>query len=98
MTGKHFRILAAIVLVAVLLGTLWWGIRPTEARVSVYFIRAQGSSSTVQDVPRTVRGRGAAALLAVAVREGLPGPAPARPGGGLGTAIPVGTRLRGGRI
>ena len=97
MTGKQIRILAAIVLVAVLLGTLWW-LRPTEARVSVYFIRAQGSSSAVQDVPRTMRGRGAAALLAAAVHELLAGPTPAERGAGLVTAIPAGTRLRGLRI
>ena len=98
MTGKRIRILAAIVLVAVLLGTVWWWVRPTEARASVYFVRAQGSSSTVQDVPRTVRGRTAAALLAAAVRELLAGPTPTERGAGLVTAIPVGTRLRGLRI
>lgn len=92
------RILAAVGLLAVLLGALWWWTHPPEARVSVYLVRAQASSSTVQDVPRTVRGRGAETLLAAAVRELLAGPTAAERGTGLVTAIPEGTRLRSLRI
>lgn len=94
----RIRILAAIVLIAGLLGALWWWAHPPEARVSVYFIRAQASSNTVQDVTRTVRGRGSEALLAAAVRELLAGPTPAERGTGLVTAIPAGTRLRSLRV
>jgi spore germination protein GerM len=100
MTTTRRRILAFLALVSALLvaTAVWWWIRPTEATVSVYFIRAVGSSSTVQDEPRTVRGRTAAALLAGAMRELLAEPTPSERGAGLVTAIPAGTRLRGLRI
>ena len=98
MTMTHSRVLATIIVVALVLGALWWWAHPTEARVSVYLVRAQASSSTVQDVPRTVRARGREALLAAAVRELLAGPTEAERRTGLVTAIPDGTRLLGLRI
>lgn len=86
-------------IIALLAATaVWWWVRPTEARVSVYFIRAEAASSALQDVSRTVRGRGPEALLAAAVRELLIGPSPTERGAGLVTAIPPGTQLRSLRI
>src|SRR2546428_11786419 len=97
MTTTRGRILAFLALVSALLvaTAVWWWIRPTEATVSVYFIRAVGSSSTVQDEPRTVRGRTAAALLAGAVRELLAGPTPSERGAGVVAAVAVGSGPRG---
>jgi spore germination protein GerM len=95
MRGRNALIAIGLLLVAA--AVVWW-LRPVRATVSVYFVRAEASSSTLQDVPRAARGRGLAALLTVAVRELLAGPSSAEQAAGLVTAIPLGTRLRDLRI
>jgi len=72
----------------------WWWLRPAQAPVSVFFVRGEGAASTLQDVGRTVQGRGTQALLTAAFSELLAGPTPAERRAGLTTAIPAGTRLR----
>jgi len=84
--------------VAVILLAAWWLLRPARETVSVYFVRADGARSTVQDVPRTVGERGAEAVLAAAIRELLAGPSARERTSGLTTAIPAGTKLRSLRI
>lgn len=93
MAGRLVRTLAVIGLVAVLLGAWWW-LRPVQATVSVYFVRGEGPSSTLQEAGRIARGRGAQTLLAAAIHELLAGPTPEERRAGLTTAIPAGTRLR----
>lgn len=83
-----------IVLAAAVVVAVWWWLRPVQATVSVYFVRGEGAGSALQEVGRTVRGRGMQALLAAAIRELLAGPAPQERQAGLTTAIPTGTRLR----
>src|SRR2546427_7442645 len=98
MASRTRRYVVAFCIALLAVAAAWRWAHPPEARVSVYFIRAQASSSTVQDVTRTVQGRGPEALLAAAVRELLAGPTPAERGEGLVSAIPAGTHLRGLRI
>lgn len=95
---KRLRSIVAFVAGLLSAAALWWWAHPPEARVSVYLVRAQASSSTVQDVSRIVRGRGLEELLAAALRELLAGPTEAERRTGLVTAIPDGTRLRSLRI
>jgi len=97
MTVRRAVITVAVV-VAVILLAVWWLLRPARATVSVYFVRADGVRSTLQDVPRTVRERGAEAVLAAAIREVLAGPSAQERTSGLTTAIPAGTTLRSLRI
>jgi spore germination protein GerM len=97
MTVRRSVIRVAVV-VAVILLTAWWLLRPTRATVSVYFVRADGTRSTLQDVPRTVGERGAEAMLAAAIRALLAGPSAQERTSGLTTAIPAGTKLRSLRI
>ncbi len=92
------RVISVAVVVAVILLAAWWLLRPARATVSVYFVRADGARSTLQDVPRTVGDRGAEALLATAIRELLAGPSAQERTSGLTTAIPAGTKLRSLRI
>src|SRR5213593_1672242 len=77
MASRTRRYVVAFCIALLAVAAAWRWAHPPQARVSVYFIRAQASSSTVQDVTRTVQGRGPEALLAAAVRELLAGPTPA---------------------
>ncbi len=92
------RGVATAAVVVVILLAAWWLLRPARATVSVYFVRADGTRSTVQDVPRTVGAQGAEAVLAAAIRELLAGPSAQERTSGLTTAIPSGTKLRSLRI
>lgn len=92
------RVIRGVVVVAVLLLAAWWLLRPAGTTVSVYFVRADGTRSTLQDVPRTVGERGVEAMLAAAIRALLAGPSAQERTSGLTTAIPAGTKLRGLRI
>lgn len=91
--GTRVRIVAVVALI-VLLVAAWWWLRPVPATVSVYFVRGEGASSTLQEVGRIVRGRGTQTPLAAAIRELLAGPTPEERRAGLTTSIPAGTRLR----
>lgn len=95
MRSRNTLILVGLLLVAA--AAIWW-LRPARTTVLVYFVRAEGSSSTLQDVPRVAQGRGVPALLTMAVRELLAGPSSAEQAAGLLTAIPAGTRLLDLRI
>jgi len=86
-------IVVAVALAAAVLG-LWWLTRPTTATVDVYFVRDEGTVSTVVPVSRTVQASGTLDLLEAALRELLAGPTEAERSSGLTTAIPAGTRLR----
>lgn len=89
--------LALAVLVALLLG-LWWWLRPISTDVSVYFIRAEGTASTLQHAPRRVTARGTTALVTAALQQLLSGPSEAERSAGLVTAIPSGSRLRNAQM
>src|SRR5438094_309350 len=80
MASRTRRYVVAFCIALLAVAAAWRWAHPPQARVSVYFIRAEASSSTVQDVTRTVQGRGPEALLAAAVRELLAGPTPAERG------------------
>lgn len=95
MAGKLVRALVVVVLAAAVVLAVWWWLRPVQATVSVYFVRGEGTSSVLQEVGRTVRGRGTQTLLTSAIRELLAGPTPEERRAGLTTAVPAGTRLRG---
>lgn len=97
MTVRRGVVRVAVV-VAVILLAVWWLLRPARATVSVYFVRADGARSTLQDVPRPVGAREAEAVLAAAIRELLAGPSAQERTSGLTTAIPAGTKLRSLRI
>jgi spore germination protein GerM len=90
--------ISVAVVVAAIVLALWWWLRPARATVSVYFVRADGVRSTLQDVPRTVAGRGTEAVLSAAIRALLAGPSGPERTLGLTTAIPAGTTLRSLRI
>lgn len=98
MAVPRIRAVSAVVLVAALALFAWWWFHPAPATVSVYFVRADGAHSTVQEVPRQVTGRGTEALLAAAIRGLLIGPSESERARGLTSAIPSGTTLRGLRI
>lgn len=91
-------VIRVVVVVTILLLAAWWLLRPARATVSVYFVLADGTRSTLQDVPRTIGERGAEAVLAAAIRELLAGPSAQERTSGLTTAIPAGTKLRRLRI
>ncbi len=97
MAARSARLIVVVVLAAVALAAWWW-LRPVQAAVSVYFVRGEGASSTLQEVGRIARGRGTQTLLAVAIRELLAGPTPEERRAGLTTSIPAGTRLRSLRL
>lgn len=86
-------IVLAVAVAAAVLG-LWWLTRPTSTAVEVYFVRDEGTVSTVVPVRRTVQASGTLDLLDAALRELLAGPTEAERFSGLTTAIPAGTRLR----
>src|SRR5256886_8080731 len=98
MASRRRRYVVAFCIALLAVAAAWRWAHPPEARVSVYFIRAQASGSRGQDGPRRVQGRGPEGLRAAAVRELLAGPTPAERGEGLVSAIPAGTHLRGLRI
>lgn len=87
----RFWIAAAVVVV--LASALWW-VWSRPVVIFVYFTRAESTANTLADVPRTVRGRGPAALAAAALAALLAGPTEAEQAAGLVSAIPAGTRLR----
>ena len=91
-------LILTLILATALAFAIWQWLRPAETTVSVYFIRTLGNLSTVEAVPRLVRARGMAPLLAAALQEVLEGPSPSEQVRGLATAIPKGTRLRSVQI
>src|SRR5207247_9623115 len=94
MASRTRRYVVAFCIALLAVAAAWRWAHPPEARVSVYFIRAQASSSTVQDVTRTVQGRGPEALLAAAVLELIAGPTPGERREGLLSALAAGLHPR----
>ena len=90
------RCISTLVLVVVAAA----GCRPAPARaeVSVFFTRTEDTAFTVAAARRTVQGGDTSARLRAALEALLAGPTDAERGEGLGTAIPVGTRLRAVRV
>lgn len=66
--------------------------------VSVFFTKAEGPSSGVVEVARTVPQGDAPAMLRDALEAMLAGPTAAERAQGLVTSIPAGTRLRSVRV
>ncbi len=69
-------------------------IRPVDNRVMIYFTGPADGSHTVVPIERTVRGRGADAILRGAIEGLLAGPTPDERSRGVSSEIPTGTRLR----
>lgn len=99
MKNVHTRawVLLILALLAVVL-VMWRWLRPVTMPVSVYFIRVEGTVSTLQEVRRIVNGRRSSDFVSAALQEVLAGPTPPEQEAGLVTAIPRGTRLRSVQI
>jgi len=92
------RWLIAVIILGGVLLAVWWGVRPWQRPVTVYFLRVTQSGSTLVPVTRVVSGRGPTStrgLVAAALEALIAGPVDAERARGLTSEIPSGTRLRG---
>jgi spore germination protein GerM len=89
------RFLVWLVLLAAAGAAVWWfGLRPQETSVEVYFVGPAGGGTSLVIVERSVTGRGAEEALRGAFAALLTGPTAEERARGLVTEIPAGTRLR----
>lgn len=94
---RRRRWVGLIVLIGVLLAIRWL-VQPRPVVLSVYFLRADQSASTVAPITKTVPRQDTASLIAAALATLLDGPSQSDRDHGLTTAIPPGTRLNGVQI